>query len=79
MKKDKLTIEYDAEKLTALRQYTPKKEVLIEQELTDTLDRLYEKCIPAAVREYIENRPEANQQNRPRAPRRRPESENSGA
>ena len=51
-----LTVSIDAEKLSALRHYAAKKEVSIEAELTDAVDRLYEKLVPAAVREYIENR-----------------------
>ena len=56
MKTTQLTIPYDAEKLTALRQYASKKDVSIDAELTDAVDKLYEKLIPQAVREYIEHR-----------------------
>jgi len=56
MKTAQLTVSVDAEKLSALRHYAAKKEVSIEAELTDAIDRLYEKLVPATVREYIESR-----------------------
>ena len=72
MKNDQVVVPFDAEKLSALRQYAAKKEMSIEAELSDAIDRLYEKSVPAAVREYIENRPEPETSSRTtKAPRSR--------
>ena len=70
MKTTQLIIPYDAEKLAALRQYATKKDVSIDTELTDSVDKLYEKLIPQAVREYIESRSEPTAA--PVRPARRP-------
>lgn len=52
MKKASIQLKYDEEKLSALEKYMIKKEV----ELLHTLQKLYEKYVPPAVREYIESR-----------------------
>lgn len=54
MKQANLTIPFDEEKLAALRRYMGKKELNLEAELTDALTKLYEKYVPAPVREYID-------------------------
>ena len=54
MKKDAVTIQMDAEKLRAVKRYMEKKDADLEQELGDALQKLYEKYVPAAVREYID-------------------------
>lgn len=54
MKKEAITIQMDAEKLRAVKRYMEKKEADLEQELGDALQKLYEKYVPAAVREYID-------------------------
>lgn len=54
MKQANLTIPLDEEKLAALRRYMGKKELNLEAELTDALTKLYEKYVPAPVREYID-------------------------
>lgn len=66
MKKATVEISYDAEKLGALRQYMGKKEAELQTELEDFMQKLYEKHVPAPVRDYIENR----EQDEPEAPRR---------
>lgn len=58
MKQAAVTIKYDEEKLNAIRQYMKKKEVNFDSEMNDVLDRLYEKYVPQAVREYIDSRTE---------------------
>jgi len=70
MKTDQLIIPFDAEKLSALRMYATKKEVSVEAELAESVDRLYEKLVPTAVREYIENRPDTSPPARPPRPAR---------
>ena len=44
----------DAEKLRATKKYMEKKELPIEQELADVLKKLYEKHVPATVRDDID-------------------------
>ena len=54
MKKTEIKISYEAEKLAATRQYMTKKDADLLQELEDAIGKLYEKYVPAPVREYIE-------------------------
>lgn len=54
MKQGNLAISFEEEKLAALRRYMGKKELDLETELTDALTKLYEKYVPAPVREYID-------------------------
>lgn len=54
MKQVNLTITFDEEKLSALRRYMGKKELDLDKEMTDALVKLYEKYVPAPVREYID-------------------------
>ena len=56
MKTTNLTLAVESEKLSALRQYAAKREVDITSELSDAVDKLYEKLVPAAVREYLAER-----------------------
>ena len=72
MKTTNLTIAVESEKLAALRQYAAKREVDINAELSDAVDKLYEKLVPAAVREYLAER-------EPPAPSRPPRPNRSGA
>ena len=67
MKQGSLAIFFEEEKLAALRRYMGKKELDLEAELTDALTKLYEKYVPAPVREYIDGysdscRPQAQAQ-----------------
>jgi len=54
MKQDTFSINMDAEKLRATKKYMEKKELSIEQEIADALRKLYEKHVPATVRDYID-------------------------
>lgn len=56
MKKDTIAISIDAEKLRAIKKYMEKKEANLELEMEDQLQKLYEKYVPANVREYIDER-----------------------
>jgi hypothetical protein len=69
MKKATITVSYDAEKLGAIKQYMGKKELNVEQDLQDYLEKAYEKHVPAPVREYIESR-EPSEPARPNRPSR---------
>lgn len=56
MKQTTVTIKYDEERLTAIRQYMNKKDADFEAEMNEVLGKLYEKYVPQAVREYIDSR-----------------------
>ena len=54
MKQETISISMDAEKLRATKKYMEKKELFIEQELADALQKLYVKHVPATVGDYID-------------------------
>ena len=54
MKQTTVQVKFDSERYAALLRYAGKKDVPVEKELTDTLERLYKRLVPADVREYIE-------------------------
>ena len=54
MKQINISVSFDDEKLRALNKYLKKKELTAEDELSAALLHLYEKHVPAAVREYID-------------------------
>ncbi len=54
MKQGNLEVSFDEEKLAALRRYMGRKDLNLEAELADALAKLYEKYVPAPVREYID-------------------------
>ena len=58
MKQSLIQIKFESNKYYALKRYAVKKEVSIEQELEETLHRLYKKLVPVDVREYIEENEE---------------------
>ncbi len=55
MKKTTVQITFEAEKLRAIHQYM-KDETELQAELDTLLQALYERHVPAPVREYIESR-----------------------
>lgn len=67
MKIETISISMDAEKLRATKKYMKKKELSIEQELADALQRLYEKHVPNTVRDYIDET--ANDDNSTKKPK----------
>ena len=54
MKQETISISIDAAKLRATKKYMEKKELSLEKELADALQKLYEKHVPAVVRDYID-------------------------
>ena len=54
MKQEIISISMDAAKLRATQKYMEKKALSIEKELADALQKLYEKHVPATVRDYID-------------------------
>jgi hypothetical protein len=71
MKKENISVQMESEKLRATRKYMEKKDASLEQELADALTKLYEKYVPAPVREYIDEAAEDSKSkakpNKPRA------------
>lgn len=68
MKKDTITISLEAEKLRAIKKYMEKKDASLQEEMADQLQKLYEKYVPANVREYIDEREE--EENKPTKPKK---------
>ena len=54
MKQTAVQVKFDSGRYAALVRYAGKKEISIEKELAETLERLYKRLVPADVREYIE-------------------------
>ena len=55
-KKVSIVISCCGEKLSALRRYMSKKDLALETELDDAVEKLYEKYVPGPVREYIDDK-----------------------
>lgn len=53
MKKISLTVSYEEEKVKALRWYLEQKDIKLEDELGKAVDTLFQKNVPANVRNYI--------------------------
>jgi hypothetical protein len=56
MSTTELKVPFPSERLDALRFFMEKKDVTVEQELKDYLNKTYERLVPANVREYVESR-----------------------
>ena len=85
MRNTTLTITFNTEKLDALNFHMSKRDATLQKELNETMQRLYEKYVPQATREYIDDKVarDAAPRERPRRPNRpassaeeRPEQEN---
>ena len=71
MRQATVTVSYDEKKLDALRKYLEKKGIDFEDELVKSIDTLYSKNVPSAVKEYLDMKSE------PSNPKRQ-EVKNSG-
>ena len=58
MKKATVTVSYDEKKLDALRKYLEKKGIDFEDEMVKSIDTLYNKNVPSAVKEYLDMKSE---------------------
>lgn len=56
MKKTTISVSFEAEKLNALIYHMEKKDSDLQNELNDTIQKLYEKHVPQPTREYIEDK-----------------------
>ncbi len=61
MKKATINLSYDEEKLNALKLYLKQKDMNLDAELIKSLDTLFNKTVPAGVREFIGMRSGLNQ------------------
>ena len=57
MKKANITVAFDEEKLGALEFSLRKEGSSVQARLEQTLGQLYERTVPAPVREYLDSRP----------------------
>ena len=58
MRKATVTVSYDERKLDALKKYLEKKGIDFEDELVKSIDILYSKNVPSAVKEYLDMKSE---------------------
>lgn len=56
MRTTTLTIIFSAEKMDALVFHMEKKKSNLQEELNDTIQKLYEKYVPQATREYVDDK-----------------------
>lgn len=59
MRKATVTVTYDEEKLSALKMYLLQKGIDFEDELVKSIDTLYSKNVPTAVKDFFEMKNEA--------------------
>ena len=80
MKNATLTVTFEGEKLDALTYHMGKKEADLQAELNETMQKLYEKHVPQATREYIEDKlvREAAAKDKPKRPTK-PAGRSTGA
>ena len=70
MKNTTLTMSFNTERLDALTYHMGKKEADLQEELKDCLQKLYEKYVPQATREYLDDRIAREENARPFRPNR---------
>ena len=58
MRKATVTVSYDEKMLDALRKYLEKKGIDFEDEMVKSIDTLYSKNVPSAVKEYLDMKSE---------------------
>ncbi|MCD8248500.1 MAG: DUF6103 family protein [Lachnospiraceae bacterium] len=69
MKNTTLSVTFNTEKLDALKFHMGKWDADLQAELNDTVQKLYEKYVPQATREYIDDRVSREaSKDRPRRP-----------
>ena len=51
-----IQVEYETEKLEAVRFYLRDKNSTVERELADAIESVFKKVVPVAVRDYIERK-----------------------
>lgn len=79
MKNTTLSVTFNTEKLDALRFHMDKKEADLQTELNETVQRLYEKYVPQATREYLDDKVSRSPAARDRPRRLPPQAERASA
>ena len=69
MKKVAITVNYDEEKLSALRLYLAEKQLQVEDALVKALNSLYAKAVPQPVQHFLELRGSAEESAAPPKPK----------
>lgn len=54
MKKISVSLDYDEEKLAALKLYLEQKNISLESRISEQLEALYQKNVPLTVRQFID-------------------------
>ena len=72
MRNTTINVSFNTEKLDALKFHMEKRDTDLQGELNDTVQKLYEKYVPQATREYIDDKVmrDAAGRERPRRPAR---------
>lgn len=79
MEKTELTVSIEAERLEALTFYLQKEKTSsLQKELGKMLEELYEKTVPADVRDYIESRSKKAQPQKAKRPAPKQTTEKEG-
>ena len=69
MKKTRISVAVEQEKLRAIQFYMGKNETSLEAELGEFMAKLYKRYVPSQTREYIESMDETEERSRPRPSR----------
>lgn len=75
MKKISVSIMYEDEKLNAVKMYMEQRDLDFKEELEKSVDSLYEKYVPANVREFIDMKDSQVKTPKPKKPK--PQEENT--
>ena len=70
MKNTTLTLTFNTERLDALAYHMGKKEADLKEELSDCLQKMYEKYVRQASREYLDDKVAREGEAKPARPRR---------
>ena len=73
MKNTTLTLTFNTERQDALTYHMGKKEADLKEELSDYLQKMYEKYVPQATREYLDDKIAREGAAKPARPRRQVE------
>lgn len=66
MKKVSVTVQYDEEKLNTVKIFLEKKGLTLSNEIVKFIDGLYNKNVPAQVREFLELKRSSQKESAPK-------------
>lgn len=61
-KKETIQIKYDSDKLRAIKMQMAEKGLDFDKEMLDTINRLYDKYVPTALKKFIDDSMYTNNQ-----------------